>query len=75
MATERRVRLYPPHDPETAAKVGIPRSGELYSADDARRLVGGGLAARRPRPPAEAPRSRGRGSAERKPVVKPAREG
>lgn len=43
----KTTKLYPPDDPETAAKVGIPRQGERFTEDDARRLVGAGLARRK----------------------------
>ena len=39
-------RLYPPADPEKARGVGIPRAGEVFDSEDAKRLVGAGLASR-----------------------------
>jgi len=60
-------RIYPHPD----ARTGIPVEGEIYSAEDAKRLIGQGIATRRP--PVAKP-SRDRGSAKRKPAVKPAGE-
>jgi hypothetical protein len=52
-------KIFPPADRELARGVGIPRAGEIYSAADAKRLVGAGLASRTdprdrtPRPPSK----------------------
>lgn len=37
-------RLYP--DPSAEGRVGIPREGELFEAEDAERLIGQGIATR-----------------------------
>ena len=37
-------RLYP--DPSAEGRVGIPRDGELFEAEDAERLIGMGIATR-----------------------------
>lgn len=39
-----KVRLYA--DPSAEGRVGIPKDGELYEAEDAARLVGQGIAKR-----------------------------
>lgn len=62
----KTVRLYP--HPDNAARGGIPIDGELFTEEDARRLVGNGTAVRR-RPTPASPVKRSR-----KPAA-PAREG
>jgi hypothetical protein len=44
-------RLYPPDDP--TVKSGIPREGEIFDGDDARRRVGQGLGTAKAPTPAE----------------------
>lgn len=46
-------RIYP--HPDLGDKAGIPVAGEIYTEEDAKRLVGAGLAVRRP-PAKTAPR-------------------
>lgn len=60
------IRLYP--HPDLADRGGIPAAGEFYTAEDARRLVGAGLAVR------QAPRAVASSSTRRTPA-RPVKEG
>jgi hypothetical protein len=65
-----KVKLYP--HPDAEGRVGIPVAGEWYSAEDARRLVGQGIATRTA--PAR-PRSKPKAATIAKAPAVPAKEG